>query len=109
MNTFADRLKTLRKDADMTQDALAARLGCTKQAVSHYENGSREPNMETIRAIADIFRVPAGYLHGDDDRQDMQLTKEERDLVYSYRDMDDVARGMVTRLFEYIKGVKKEG
>lgn len=64
MAKFEERLKELRKKNNLTQDELAKKLHITKQALSHYENGSRYPKRETLEAIADLFNVDMDYLTG---------------------------------------------
>lgn len=54
-------IKQLRTDRDWTQDQLAKMLHISKQTISNYENGRREPDYETLEAIADIFNVPMGF------------------------------------------------
>ncbi|MBR7112969.1 MAG: helix-turn-helix domain-containing protein, partial [Firmicutes bacterium] len=51
------RLKNLRKSLNLTQQDLATSLGIAKSTISMYENGWREPDFETIEAIADYFNV----------------------------------------------------
>lgn len=46
--------RTLR---GMTQSQLASELGCAASTVAMYETGKREPDMDTIEAIADIFNI----------------------------------------------------
>lgn len=41
----------------MTISTLAERVGITKMAISHYENGLRKPDIGTLRAIADVFGI----------------------------------------------------
>lgn len=108
MEVFAQRLRQERKKADLTQEDVAKMLGVTKMTISQYETGKRNPDLETLKKLALIFRVPTDYLLGSPGHEVMELTAEEHDLVMAYRYMDDVARGMVTRLFEYIKAAKKE-
>lgn len=64
MSTFSNRLRDLRREKKMTQDELAKVLGISKSAVSMYENGNREPDFETLEAIADFFNVDMNYLLG---------------------------------------------
>lgn len=54
---FKDMLRSLRIKAGMNQEELAKKIGCAKSTISMYENGAREPNFETLEAIADIFNV----------------------------------------------------
>lgn len=58
----------LRKERKMTQDDLAKRLNCSKQAISNYENNRRNPDYETLEALADIFNVPIGFLVTPEDQ-----------------------------------------
>lgn len=59
---FSDKLKELRKKYNYTQEQLAAKLGTAKSTISMYESGHREPDFETLEAIADVFNVSIGDL-----------------------------------------------
>ena len=61
-----DRLKELRKNKGLKQQELGNMLGITKSAVCFYENSKREPSIEIIIAIMQIFAVSADYLIGTD-------------------------------------------
>ena len=67
MSAFSTRLKLLRKQDDLTQDALAKAVGISKSTISMYENGNREPDFETLEAFADFFNVDLDYLIGKSD------------------------------------------
>lgn len=47
--------KRLRQRAGMTQDALAERLHVTRQAVSAWETGKNQPDVETLTALAEAL------------------------------------------------------
>lgn len=64
---FKDRLKELRTQRGLSQRELGKRLGVTNSAISMYERGEREPDYETLEAIADLFNVNMNYLLGKDD------------------------------------------
>lgn len=59
---FSQRLKELRKARNMTQPQLAELLGIAKSTISMYENNRREPDLEMLEAIADIFNVDLNSL-----------------------------------------------
>ena len=67
MTEFSDILKTLRKERGWSQPDLAQRLGVSKSTISMYEQGRREPDVDTCRKIADIFQVDMDYLLGRDE------------------------------------------
>lgn len=75
---FAERLRTLRKEAGMTQRQLGELLSKTKNNISQYESGRRTPDLDTARIIADHFNVTLDYLTGRSDyRRGRLVTAEE--------------------------------
>ena len=64
MVNFGERLKSLRKDAGMTQTDLAKRLDITKSVVSYYERQERNPSPDVLIQLTDIFHVTADYMLG---------------------------------------------
>ena len=73
-------IRRLRKEKDITQEALAAALGVTSQSVSRWENDAAYPDMELIPAIANYFGVTTDVLFGMDEE-----TKEYRLVQYQER------------------------
>ena len=67
MATFAERLKSLRREKSWSQQRLADELELSKSSVNMYERGEREPGFETMEAIADLFNVDMNYLYGRTD------------------------------------------
>lgn len=65
--TFHERLKILREEKGFTQQHLAEVLNLTSGAVSHYENGTNEPTIDTLIRMADVLNVSVDYLVGNAD------------------------------------------
>ena len=57
-------LKELRAQKGITQTDLAKSLGVSASTIGMYEQGRREPDNETLIAIANFFRVTTDYLLG---------------------------------------------
>lgn len=57
--TFSRWLKRLRASHDLTQEALAERIGCAAQTIRMYESGARRPSREIAERLADVLEVPA--------------------------------------------------
>ena len=57
MTSVGKNLKNIRKKNNITQDELAEKLSVTRQAVSNWENGKTEPDIETLTKIAQIFNI----------------------------------------------------
>lgn len=64
MGNFQSVLKSLRKSNNLTQEDLAKALKVSRSTIGMYENGSREPDYETLETIADYFNVGIDYLLG---------------------------------------------
>lgn len=57
MNNVGKNIKKLRRDTGMTQDQLAERLNVTRQAISNWETGKTQPDIETLSNLAECFEV----------------------------------------------------
>lgn len=67
METF-EVLKSIRKNNNLTQDEMAERLHITRQAVSRWENGATEPNMESLKLISKEFNVSINTILGSPEK-----------------------------------------
>lgn len=63
-NYFGITLKQLRLDEGISQRKLGEMLGVCNQSVSFWENGQREPDLDTLVKIAQYFNVTVDYLLG---------------------------------------------
>ncbi|ENI1326527.1 helix-turn-helix transcriptional regulator [Listeria monocytogenes] len=90
---FANVLKKLRKNENLTQDQLASKIGITRDTLANYETGRREPDFTTLKNIASYFEVSTDYLLGKEefDNNDLlaahiddDLTEEERIEIEKY-------------------------
>lgn len=61
-NGFGLRLKKLRKNAGMTQNELADKLGKSGSAVRMWELGINEPDINTLVELSSIFDCSLDYL-----------------------------------------------
>ena len=74
MNT--ENLKAARKKSGKTQKEIADSLGVGQSTYKNYECGLREPNGDTIVALADLFGVTTDYLLGRSDVNPMEDLQE---------------------------------
>ncbi len=61
---FHERIRGLREDRDLKQEAVAAYLGITRQQYSLYETGRRAFSVEHVAKLCQYFRVSADYILG---------------------------------------------
>lgn len=55
--TFAEKLKTLRKQTGFSQEQLAEKLGVSRQAVTKWESDAGIPDIENITAVSALFDI----------------------------------------------------
>lgn len=58
------RIRDLREDADLSQQAVADELGCSQQVYSNYELGQRDIPTATLIRLAEFHKTSTDYLLG---------------------------------------------
>ena len=69
------RIAALRRQAGLSQTGLARQLKISPSAVGMYEQGRREPSLQTVIALAELFGVTTDYLLTG------RISREERGLL----------------------------
>lgn len=59
-----DKLKMLRKQNDYSQRQIADIINVSPSIISGYETGERTPSVESLIALANLYRVSTDYLLG---------------------------------------------
>lgn len=59
-----ENLRAIRRERGMTQQDVADRLGISRQSLSNYENGNRQPEYALLCAMAELLRCPVSRLMG---------------------------------------------
>lgn len=67
MSEFKNKLKALRTDRDLTISDIAKLLGVSERTVQYYEKGERQPTLEGLMKLADLYEVSTDYLLGRED------------------------------------------
>ena len=52
---FAEKLKTLRKEKNISQEQLAEKIHVSRQAITKWESGNGIPDIENLIAISALF------------------------------------------------------
>ncbi len=55
-------LRAIRKAKNLNQLKVAMDLNITREALSHYENGKRDPNLDMLVKMSEYFNVSIDYL-----------------------------------------------
>lgn len=94
---FANRLKQLRKEYNLTQEELAQKISKTRSTIAGYETERKEPDYETLVLLADFFNVNSDYLLGRTDirnpynKNEEELTPEEIELLETIKNDPDLS------------------
>lgn len=71
MPTFAERIKELRTEHNLTQEQLGEVIGVKHYSIYSYEKGRSYPEMRGLVKLADYFGVSMDYLAGRTDRREV--------------------------------------
>ncbi|MBQ6381061.1 MAG: helix-turn-helix domain-containing protein [Clostridia bacterium] len=65
-DSFAKMLRKIRTDKGLSQRELADKIYVTRSAITHWENGSRMPDADTIARLCQFLDVNLDFLLGND-------------------------------------------
>ena len=55
-------LKLIRKQKNLNQLKVALDLNISREALSHYENGKRSPDIEMLKRLSEYFNISIDFL-----------------------------------------------
>lgn len=84
-----NRIRYVRKKADLTQEAFGARLGITKSSVSLLESGRNNPSDQTIKLICAEFGISYQWLVNGIGEMEADDSSEAQAIVDSVMTSDD--------------------
>ncbi len=94
---FNENLKIARESKGMSQKEVADGIGVAKSTYSLYESGNREPNVQTIKKIADLLNISADTLLG---------INEEPTTIAAHFDGDEYTEEELNKIREFAAFVK---
>jgi len=66
MKVFAEVLKELREESNLSMEALAEKIGVGSSSIWRWENGSSDIKGESLILLSKFFKVTTDYLLGLD-------------------------------------------
>jgi len=85
------KLKEIRKSKHFTQQDVAEKLNCDVTTYARYENGDRNPPLEILIKLSEVFDVSLDYLVGRQNFNESRLTPKERALLSASQNADERA------------------
>ena len=113
MNGIPTLLKDLRKNRNLTQFQLSQALKIGQATIAGYENGSREPHINSLIAYANFFECSIDYLLGREDdfgnitiqtEKPAPLPQDEQEFLTMYRALPSYLKDSI---FSELKGMYK--
>jgi len=65
MKTIGEKIKSLRKEKDWSQEQLAFECGVSRQTISKWESNGILPSMDNLMMLSQVFEVEMGYFFND--------------------------------------------
>lgn len=85
---FADRLKALRKQRDLSQVELAQLVGVHHNHIGRYERGESNPSADALRRLADSLGVSTDYLIEGASDEAAKARFEDRELLRQFQQVE---------------------
>ena len=91
--SIAERLIKLREKNNYSQTFVARRIGVTPALISAYEKLERNPSLDKLIALADVYHVSTDYLlgrsHNDDSSKLIDVSHLSDSQIRILRDLVD--------------------
>lgn len=98
--TMENRIRELRKNRGMNQEALASFIGVSQQTISKIERNTDSLSVDILIRLSDQFNVTTDYLLGlSDEKRNISTERRVRDKLEEYHDFV----GEYEKLNEYNK------
>lgn len=75
--TFAEKLKSIRKKAGMSQEKLAEKIGVSRQAITKWETDAGIPDIDNMMALSSLFNISLDELLSNE-----KTEKKQTDYLY---------------------------
>lgn len=99
------RLKELRQRNKLTQVELAKALSIGVVTYNRYELGLREPDIETMKILANYFHVSVDYLIGNEQPNKLDMTSLSDTKRKCIEDIQKMSDAEVEAISHYIDGM----
>ena len=102
---IGDNIKFYRKKNQLTQDDIAKGCSVTRQAVSKWENGKTQPDIQTLSMLANVLEVSEEeIIYGPSDSEKKVITKlKENTTVEKSVDIGAAVGTSLAVVLSYLK------
>ncbi|RKJ69381.1 XRE family transcriptional regulator [Butyricicoccus sp. 1XD8-22] len=114
---FHIKLKHIRERANISRDQLADYLNVSYSTVANYETNERQPDLNTLKKIAEFFNVSIDYMldvpytteHIMNDisvyfEAIKSIVKDSKDVYFNSNTLSNTSKEFVLESIEFISG-----
>lgn len=100
MSKVGDRIKECRENQKLSMTDLAEKTGLTISAISQFESGARDPQLESLNKLADALEVSVDYLMG---REEMLSDENIQAMFRGLQNMNEKDKEQMLHFFQFLK------
>lgn len=87
---IGETIKKYRKDMKLTQDELGGKVGVSGVAIMRYEKNQREPSLEVLQRIAEVFNATVSdILYSDEESKAKATDQIEKTMAMAFYTLDE--------------------
>lgn len=108
MSVTPERLRIARERKNLKQTQVRDRTGINNKTLSGYENGVSEPDLDTLKVLADLYEVSVDWLSGHTNVLTPSVTKDKPDelttiMYHKWDQLDERRRKQALKLLEILE------
>jgi len=107
-------LRVLREEKGVTQQKVADAIGSNQQSIHKYEIGEYEPDIQTMKLLAEYFDTSIDYLVGGTEIRNRivpvekyELNQQEQNLIDKFRELSPEHRKCLSTMLDAL--IEAEG
>lgn len=103
LESFAQRLRKLRKNRNLSQTELGQRAGLHYTHIGRFERGTSRPSGDTLKRLADALGVTSDYLLDGAATRAVKACFEDRELLRQFQEVEqlpDEDKNVVKKLLD---------
>lgn len=105
MSLLGDRLRQARERSGLNQIQVMQKTTINNKTLSRYENGGSEPDLDTLKILAELYEVSVDFLLGRNKKQREEIDELRKELIEEFKKLSKEDQEYVVGL---IKKIKKE-
>ncbi len=96
------KIKELREELQLTQTELAEKIGNVQRNISNWENGTNEPDCETIIKLADFFNVSLDELFLRNGDYTVTQCNTDKQIIYEIKRLSQQHKEILLKFLQVL-------